>query len=61
VADAHTDLAADSSGLQTPTYKQKATNSSANFMFHYRFLGCLGAVFAARGGCNLLQTVSNAG
>jgi hypothetical protein len=30
-------------------------------MFHYRVFGCLGAVFAAGGCCNLLQTVSDAG
>jgi hypothetical protein len=30
-------------------------------MFHYRVFGCLGAVFAAGGCCNLLQTVSVAG
>jgi hypothetical protein len=60
VADAHAESAADSSGLKSAAYKQKATKSSANFMFHYRGLGCLRDVFVAPGRCNLLQSVANA-
>ena len=40
---------------------QKPKRRIPTLMFHYWGFGCLRAVFAAGGCCNMLQTVSDAG
>jgi hypothetical protein len=50
----------DSSGVQSASYQPKTTTSS-DFMFHYAFFGCLGAMFLAVKCYNRLRTVSGTG
>ena len=59
MADTSAESADTVSCVESPRYKQNNHSVRRSFMFHYRVLGCLGAVFAALCVaicCKLLQT-----